>query len=461
MYQALQKESIHNIMSKFQKDLTKGSVSKKLILFSLPFVLSNMIQSIYSVADLYIVGQFNGSASIAGVNLGGQITMFITNLAFGLVTGGTVLLAQYIGAKKQEDVEETIGTMFTVMFILAVSMTVIMIAGRDVVLKLINTPEEAFTEARSYFTICMLGTVFIFGYNVISAILRSMGDSRNPLLFVSIACVVNVVLDYIFVGIFDMKAAGAAYATIIAQGLSLIISVIYLIKHDFVFKFKLKNFKPKSNKVKRLLSIGIPTSIQNSISSLSFLIIASLVNEYGVKAAAGVGIVGKINSFAIMPAFAMSMSVSAMAGQNIGAGMYDRAKKTLGTGIKIALLIGTVIFIFIQLFPDAILEIFDKDSDTIRYGVQYIRVFSFDYLIVPFAFCCNGLITGSGNTLYVAATTITTSIVLRAPLAYILGTVCGLGLTGIGLAVPFSSLGTLILGLIFITKGKWKNKRIV
>jgi len=447
-------------MSQFQNNLTEGSVSKNLIKFSLPFLLSNFIQSLYSMADLFIVSMFNGPESIAGVNLGSQFTMLITMLVLGLVTGGTIMIAQYIGAKREDDMKETISTLFTLMCLLAVVFTVVLITFADVLLGLINTPPEAFEEAKSYFIICVSGLIFIFGYNAVSAVLRGMGDSKNPLKFVTIAATTNVFLDLLLVGVFDMKAGGAAIATVIAQALSLIISIIYLIRRRFAFDFKLKSFIIHKDKLKKLLSVGLPTSLQNSISSISFLTLTSLINAYGVYASAGVGIVGKINSFAIMPTAAMSASIAAMAAQNIGAGHYDRAKKTMHVGRNIALVIGGTIFLLIQLFPHAFIGVFTDDPIAMEYGTAYVRSFSFDYIVVPFAFCAAGLLTGSGNTLFVSFASILCSLLLRIPTAQILSGPMNLGLFGIGLAVPVSTFGNYVLSAVYIATGKWKNSKI-
>lgn len=205
-------------MSKFEKNLSQGSVVKQLILFSLPFLISNIIQSIYSVADMIIVGQFAGTVSMSGVNIGGQVTFLITNMIIGLTVGATVMIGQYLGAGDRKALSETIGTLFTTILILAAVITVAMLFLQTPILKLIQTPAESFSEAKDYFFVTMLGTVFIFAYNALSAVMRGMGDSKNPLIFVTIACVVNIVLDYILVAKFYMGAMGAAVATVISQG---------------------------------------------------------------------------------------------------------------------------------------------------------------------------------------------------------------------------------------------------
>ena len=381
----------------FENRLTEGNVAKQLIRFSLPLLISNIVQALYSVADMLIVGWFSGTYAMSAVNIGGQVTMVVTNFVIGLAVGGTVLIAQYIGAKKHEEVDKTIGTIFSVMGILAVFFSVFMTFFSDVMLKALNTPIESYDMAKDYVLICMWGIVFVFGYNAISAILRGMGDTKRPLAFIGIACTINVVLDIIFVGPLDMKASGAAIATIIAQAVSMLLAVIYLKRNKFIFSFHHASFRIHKDKLKLLLKVGIPSSAQNVIVGISFLVLTSMINDIGgVTASAAVGIVGKFNSFAILPAIAMSASVSAMAAQNIGAGLYNRASKTLITAIMISFTISIIIFTLVQIFPEAILLVFKAEPDVIAIGVSYLKSFSYDYLVVPFAFCFNGLLNGAG-----------------------------------------------------------------
>ncbi|MGN1452181.1 MAG: MATE family efflux transporter, partial [Eubacteriales bacterium] len=324
-------------MASFQNDLTQGSVTKKLIRFSLPFLLSNLIQALYSVADMLIVGWFRGDTAISGVSLGSQITMLVTNLVVGFTVGGTVLISQYFGAKKHRDVNEAIGTLFSLLIGASVLLTAVFMLLADPLLRLLQTPKEAFGEAHSYLFICLCGTIFIFGYNAVSSILRGLGDSKSPFWFVMIACVANIGLDFLFVGALGRSSDGAALATVIAQAISLVLSIIWLIKRGFSFDFKPKSFIPKMDKVKLIFKLGLPSSIQNTISSISFMLMTALANNYGgVDASTAIGVVGKFNSFAILPAIAMSSSVSSMAGQNIGAGYFDRAKKTMWIAIRIS-----------------------------------------------------------------------------------------------------------------------------
>lgn len=448
-------------MAKFENDLSKGNVVKQLIMFSLPFLVSNLIQTLYSVVDMIVVGQFAGTVSMSGVNIGSQVTMMITNMVLGLCVGATVLIGQYLGAGDRKALKETIGTLLSTLMVMAVVITIVMILVQEPLLRLIQTPAESFDEAKSYFFITMLGTVFIFGYNALSAIMRGMGDSKNPLIFVAIACVINIFLDVWFVCGFKMGAAGAALATVISQAVSMILCIIYLAKNNFIFDFKLSSFAFHKERLKLLLKIGIPTSVQNIATSVSFLFLTALVNSLGVVASAAVGAVGKLNGFAILPAIAMSSSVSAMSAQNIGAGKIERAKKTMFTGMAVGMTISVIVFAAFNLFPQQLLRIFGNDAEMIEKGTVYIHAFSFDYLIVPMVFCFNGLFTGAGHTTFSLVNSSISAILGRIPAAYILGIVFDMGLFGFGLGAPIASFISLVLGIGFFLSGKWKKMTII
>ncbi len=447
---------------KFRQDLTQGSVGKQLIKFSIPFLLSNLLQAFYSVADMIIVGRLCGTHGITGVNIGSQINILVTGAAFGLAVGGTVLIAQYGGAKKFEEQRKTTGTLFTAYMILAVICTVVMLLLGDTLLRLLNTPEVAYTEAFNYYMICMSGLVFMFAYNVISAILRGMGDSKRPLYFVIIATIVNIVFDIILVGPFKMGAAGAAYATVGAQALSVVLSLIYLAKNHFFVGYKKSDFKIDGSKMKMLLKLGLPSSVQQVVVSFSFLTLTALVNSLPNAdiASACQGIGGKVNSFAILPALAMSSAVSSMAGQNIGAGDAKRAKKTMLTGMGIAFAISMVVFVIVQLFPQQIISLFDTNKEVLEVGADYMRYIALDYIFVPFVFCMNGLAIGAGYTNFALFNACFSSILVRVPFAYLIVNLTDLGFNGIGLATGLASAASIIVGAIFVASGKWKNPKI-
>lgn len=447
-------------MKDFKNDLTEGSVTKKLVAFSIPFFLSNFIQALYSVIDILMVGWFSNTSGISGVTIGSQVTWLINCLISGITMGGTVLIAQYMGAKKEKDLKETISTMLTIFALAAIIITFIAFIFSVPVLRLINTPPEAFNQAKAFVHISISGTVFIFGYNMLSAILRGMGDSKNPLKFVTIACINNIVLDFIFLGIFKLGAGGAALATVISQALSMLLAIIYLRKNNFIFDFRLKSFKINKNKAKLLLKIGLPTSFQDTAVNLSFIFITAIVNGFGVSASAAVGIAGKFDSFAMLPASAMAMAIASMTAQNIGAKLYDRAKKILKTGIIIALSIALLFFIWIQVFPESVVRLFTNDISVIQAGKAYMLAFSYDFLMVSFVFCMDGFFNGCGHSNFSLFNGLISTLLLRVPLAYLLGKILLPGLFGVGLAAPLASFCSLILGIIYIKSGRWKKTRV-
>ena len=447
---------------KFRQDLTSGSVSKQLMKFAIPFLLSNLLQAFYSVADMIIVGRLCGTHGITGVNIGSQINILVTGAALGLAVGGTVLIAQYGGAKKFDEQRKTIGTLFTLYMILAVIFTVVMLLLGTTLLDVLKTPQVAYTEAENYYNICMAGLIFMFAYNVISAILRGMGDSKRPLYFVLIATIVNIIGDIILVGPFKMGAAGAAYATIGAQALSVVLSLIYLAKNHFFAGYKKSDFKIDKEKAKMLLKIGLPSSVQQVVISFSFLTLTALVNSLPNAdiASACQGIGGKVNSFAVLPALAMSSAVSSMAGQNIGAGETERAKKTMLTGMGIAFGITIFVFALVQLFPQQIISLFDTNEEVIAVGSDYMRFIALDYLFVPFVFCMNGLAIGAGYTNFALFNACFSSILVRVPFAYIMVNLTSMGFNGVGIATGLASVASMIVGAIYVASGKWKKPKI-
>lgn len=448
------------VSSKFEKDLSKGNVVKQLVLFALPFLLSNFLQSLYNVADMIIVGQFSGTYSMSGVNIGGQVTLVATNLVIGLSAGATVLIGQYLGYKARKEMKETIGTLFVTLLIVAVFLTGALFVFRAPILRALNTPAESLSEAMNYLLVTSLGMIFIFGYNAFSAVMRGLGDSKRPLVFVAIACVTNVGLDILFVAQFNMMAFGAALATIISQALSMILCFIYLRRSDFVFDFKFKSFKINKKRFGVLFKIGAPISVQNVIVSVSFLILTALANTLGVVASAAVGAVGKFNTFAILPALAINASISAMSAQNLGAGEEKRAVKTMYTGTAMAYIITIIVFLWAQIWPKQIMAMFTNESAVISAGAEYLKTYSFDYILVPYMFCLNGLFIGAGHTTYTLISSMLSSIIFRVPVAYVFGITLGWGLKGLGLGAPVSAAISLCISLWFFASGRWRRKII-
>lgn len=448
-------------MASFENNLSEGSVLKKLVTFALPFLISNIVQSFYNVADMLIVGNFSGTESMSGVNIGGQVTFILTHIVVGLCIGATVLIGQYVGSGNEDGLRRVTSTILTLLLGLGVVITALMLIFKGPVLRLIQTPPESYAESDSYLTVTVIGIIFIFGYNALSAILRGMGDSKRPFYFVLIACVTNIVLDLLFVAVFKWAAFGAALATVISQALSMFLCIGYMIKQKFHFDFKLSSFKIYKDQLKLILKVGMPTCIQNGVTSVSFLFITAIVNVIGgVSASAAVGAVGKFNSFVFMPTIAMSASISTMSAQNIGAGKLDRAVKACKIGTLFSVIVSVTFFAIVQMFPAQIVSIFGNDPIMIENGVAYMRTFGFDYLIIPFIFCINGLFMGGGHTMVTLFNSLLSSIILRVPVSYLFGSVMGWGLMGVGLGAPVASAGSMLLIIGFLMSGKWKHNAI-
>ncbi len=446
-------------MAGFKHDLTEGSVTKQLIRFSMPFLFSNFLQALYNLVDMLVVSGFNGDVGVSAVSIGGQITMLIMNIITGLATGVTVLVAQYIGAKQDNDRRQTTGTMAVLYLLIGIGITVIMLIANGPFLRLLQTPADSYDSAKAYLDICIIGTVFIFGYNAVSAVLRGMGDSKRPMYFVMIATVVNVILDLLFVGLFQMGAAGAALATIIAQALSFILSVIYLVKRDFFAEFSLSDFKLNGHKCMLLLRIGLPSAAQGVLVSISFLFLTMLVNtlDNPVIASACQGIGSRVNGFAILPGIAIASAISSMAGQNIGAQRYDRAKKTMWVGFGLIQAVTIVIFIFVQIFAEGIMGVFSSTPETISVGANYLRIIAGDFVLSGMVFALNSLAIAAGKTSFAFFNAILSSILTRIPLAYLFASVWCWGMSGIGWAITIAPIPSILFGLWYVHSGKWKN----
>lgn len=316
--------------------LTEGNVYRTLVTFAIPFLLANFIQALYGAVDMAVIGWFSDAAGIAAVSVGTQIMQSLNSLITGLTLGGTILIAQYLGAGQEEAVRETIGTTLTLFALAAAVFTAVMLLFTTPLLRLLQTPEPAMGEAVRYVAVASCGIFFIFGYNALGAVMRGVGDSKSPLLFIAVACCINIVLDLFFVGGLGMGAGGAALATILSQGVSMALAVLYLGRKGFIFSFRLGNFRIRRDKALRLLRLGLPVSLQETMVTISFLFIAAIVNSLGVTAAAAVGVAGKFESFAMLPANAFSGALASLTAQNMGANRPDRARQSLYASIGMA-----------------------------------------------------------------------------------------------------------------------------
>ena len=448
-----------------QQNLTRGNALHNLWSFSIPFLLAYLLQALYNTVDMFVVGRFgNGSISVDAVANGSCIMMFILNLISGLTTGSTVLIGQYVGANDQEKMKRCIGTGLCLFLVCASVLTLLMLVLMPVILNLMQVPSDAFQETYDYAQICVLGIIFITGYNAFSAIFRGLGNSIAPLIFVAIACVFNIIGDFVLVAVFNMGAAGAAVATVVGQAISMLFAFFFM-KKNIRFDFKLSDFVPDRSIVRELFKIGIPISVTGGLIDLSFMFITSIVNSMGMHAAAGVGIVGRINAFAMLPALSVMGAISAITAQNIGAHKPLRALYTLKLGIAGTMIFGIMAIILFLSVPEQIIGFFiDTNSigadETIKAGALYAKSFCFEYILVPVVFCTNGFFNGCGRSFFSMINNVLCTFVFRIPIAYYFSAILGASIYAVGFASPLASFASNILALAYLKSGRWKKRGV-
>lgn len=440
--------------------LTEGNVRRGLLAFSLPFLLSNLVQNLYMVADMFIVQWVNGAQVSSAVGIGGEIVSFFTYLIIGLSVGGTVLISQYTGAGERAEAQRTIRTLLSLFALLSVLAILVMLALARPLLLLLRTPPEAFSDALRYMVICTFGSFFIFEYNAVSAVLTGLGDSRHPLMFVACAGCANVFLDLLFVAGFGLGTAGSALATVMSQALSLALSLRFIVRKGIVNSLSPLALFPDRGKIRLIFRIGLPTAVQNSISSVSFMFLTAFINQYGYAASAAAQLAGKFNNIAMIPSSAMSNAMAVMTGQNIGAGKQKRALECLREGIRLSLCIGVPLFLATVCFTPSIMSLLAHgEKAVIDYGVLYIRGFCIDYLLTAFVFSGNGFVTGTGHTKVTLAENLIQSTLVRVPAAFFFSDRLGLGLLGVGMAVPAATLAGGVFVFSYIRSGRWEKSK--
>ena len=444
-------------------DLTVGSVPRQLIAFAAPLMVSGLLQTVYSVVDAAVVGQVVGSNALAGVSIGGDLCHSLMIVANGFAGAGQVVISQYIGAAKKDKVSKTIGTLFTVMFLMGLICTVGCLFLREQLMGWLNTPAEAWEYTRDYLTPCLLGTIFIFGYNLVSAILRGMGDSRRPFIFIAVATVLNIVLDLLFVAGFSWGAAGAAWATVIGQGVSFILSIVFLYRHRdrFGFDFKLSSFAVRKEVFIPLVKLGIPMMLQSAAINVSRLFVGARVNAYGVMATAVTGMGNKLDTAINMLTHSLSTAGGSMIGQNIGAEKYERVPKVILWSLICDGVIAVILGLAVVLFPNAVFGLFTDEPATLEAAMEYIPVvlvcFGSSMLRAPLF----ALINGSGNASLNLINGILDGVVVRIGLALLLGEVLDFGIYGYWYGAAFAGYMPFIIGGIFLLSGKWKTRKHV
>ncbi|MCI8280929.1 MAG: MATE family efflux transporter [Lachnospiraceae bacterium] len=434
-----------------QKDLTKGSVLRNLIYFSLPYLLSCFLQTFYGLTDLFITGQFNGADTISAVSIGSQVTHMLTVIIVGLAMGTTVIISRAIGSKKPDLAARGIGNTILLFALFSIFTTILLLLSADLIIAAISTPVEAVSETKKYLMICFIGVPFITAYNVISSIFRGLGDSKSPMYFVAVAGVINIILDILFIGPLGMGAAGAALATIIAQAASVAFALFSLRRAKLGTPLSRQDLRFDRNVLSSILKVGLPIAFQDGFIQISFLVITAIANQRGVIAAASVGIVEKIICFLFLVPSAMLSSISAIAAQNAGAGQHKQGAKVLRYGITICVSFGLLAAVICEIWTEPILQLFvHDDAAVVRMGCQYLRAYVFDCVFAGIHFSFSGYFCAYRKAFASFIQNLLSILLVRIPGAYLTSMLFPDTLFPMGLAAPAGSLfSALVCVLIY------------
>ena len=431
-----------------EKNLTEGSVGKTLIAFSLPFLASYFLQTLYGMADLVIIGMFEGTASTTSVSIGSQVMHMITVIIVGLSMGSTVAISHSIGAGNRRKASRDVGSTIVLFSLVALFLTVVLTLSSSGVVSVMSTPDEAVKGTRAYLVVCFLGIPFITAYNIISSIYRAVGDSRTPFFFVLAACIANIVFDLLFMGPLSLGPVGAALGTVLSQALSVVLALIHLRHSSIGIELRKEDLTLEKEIVLPILKTGLPIALQDGLIQVAFIVITVIVNRRGLTDAAAVGIVEKVISFLFLVPSSMLSSVSALSSQNLGAGKYKRAKETLYWALLICVLFGTVVSILVQFIAPYIVAIFTNDKAVIQSGTQYLKGYVFDTIFAGIHFSFSGYFCAIGLSGISFLHNIAAILLLRIPGVYILSSLYPDNLFPVGLATVS---GSVLSALICIT----------
>ena len=443
------------------RDLTQGSVTRELILFSLPFILSNVLQTIYNLVDMVVIGQFVGATGLSAVSVGADLLQLMTMLCAGFATAGQIIISQYVGSGDRESISRTVGNMFTIILSAAVVLSVICCIFVEPILHLVNTPPEAWVQAKRYSVTCFVGLVFVFGYNIVSAILRGMGDGNRPLMFIAIASVVNLVLDVLFVAVFRLEAFGAALATILAQGISFAVSLIYLYrrKEAFGFDFKPASFRIQREQALKLCRMGFPLAVQYGAIMLSVIFVNSFINSYGVVVSATNGVGNKLRNLANIVMLSISTAAATMCGQNLGAKKFDRVKRIVWVSFAINVGYTALLAVALLCWPEQIFRLFTSDEAVLAWAGRYMPVAVVSFLASAMMMPFNAVINGLGYASLSLVIGLLDSVVARIALALILGG--RFGVLGYWYGNALAGFVTVILAMAYYFSGRWKTRKLL
>ena len=454
------------------KDLTQGSEGRGILRFAAPMLLGHMFQQLYTFVDQIIVGRVLGKEALASVGASFPILFTLIALIIGIATGGTIVISQFFGAKDFKKVKRAIDTIFIVMAVSSVIMTVVGIMFTEDIFRLINLPEELMESAVAYFTVYVSGLVVFFGYNSVAAVLRGLGDSITPLYFLVLSTVLNIGLDLLFIVKFGWGVQGAALATIIAQGVGFLVAVFYLNSTHELIKFNLREFAFDREVFKKSLQIGLPTGLQQTFVAVGMLALMRIVNGFGTDVVAAYTAAGRLDSLAIIPSMVFSTALSTFVGQNIGAGKIERVKKGLSRTLLMASAVALGITALIIVFKTPLMGLFTTDQEVIRIGGEYLTIVTSFYLLFTGMFIYAGIMRGAGDTLIPMFITLFSLWIIRIPFAVFLSqetinflgfTIRGMGLgpEGIWCSIPSGWGFGMVLSFIYYKTGRWKTKSVI
>ena len=441
-----------------ENSLIHGKVLPGLLRFAIPVLAAMFLQALYCGADLLIVGQFGTTGDVSGVSTGSMLLHVLTNLVVGLTVGVTVFVGQKIGEQKPDDAGKAIGSAILLFSAMGIVLSIFTVIFTKPLALLLHAPAEAFTETCQYIRVCGAGLIFIVFYNLLGAIFRGIGDSKTPLITVCIACVINILVDLLFVAVFKMGAFGAAFATVIAQGFSVLVSFFIIARKKLPFNFSRKYIRLDSFFVRIELKLGLPIALQDFLVGISFLVIQTAVNSLGLVASAGVGVAEKVCGFIMLIPSAIAQSLSAFVAQNIGAGQPIRAKQSLKSGIAISLVMACFIGTFSFFRGDILTVIFSKDVSVISSGHEYLKAYAIDVFLTSFLFCFIGYFNGLGKTLFSMIQGLIGGIAIRVPMVLLMRSLPDTNLFLIGLSTPIATFCQIVLCFIYYVKTR--NEKI-
>lgn len=431
-----------------EKNLTTGSVLRNVLYFSLPYLLSYFLQTLYGMADLFIIGQFEGAASTTAVSVGSQVMHMITVMIVGLAMGSTVSIGRSIGAGEHKRATAVIGNTVTLFMALSVVLMAILLVFVRPIVSIMATPAEAVSGTTAYLTICFIGIPCITAYNIISSIFRGLGDSKSPMYFIAVACVANIILDFLFIGLMDMGPAGAALGTTLSQAISVVVSLFVILRQQTGIQLRRSDLKLKRPVMRQILKIGLPVALQDGFVQIAFIVITIIANQRGLNDAAAVGIVEKVISFLFLVPSSMLSTVSALGAQNIGAGKHDRATLTLRYAILITAGFGLFISIVMQGIAEPVVGLFTADTAVILAGGQYIRGYIWDCLFAGIHFSFSGYFCAYGRSEISFLHNICSILLVRIPGVYLMSTMFPNTLFPMGLATVGGSLLSITICVV-------------